>query len=326
MDVAIGAVAQALAQAARLATAAPSIFNMQPWRLTVEPPVLTLAADVERRLRVDPLGRLLTVSCGAALHHARVALAASGFAAVVERLPDPRRPELLARLHATLPHRPTPDEIMIAAAATIRRTDRRAYGDEPVPPDVLHRLGMAARAQGAELHIVRADQMPLFSVIALRAADVENADVGYRAELTRWVNRPPWSGDGVPRETAVRPGPRRVPVRDFTLDPGGGMPIGPGTDRGAAYAVLFGRDDEPAAWLRAGEALSAVLLTATVEGLSSAPISDVVEVGTTRALVRGLLPVDAHPYIALRVGLEVGGDTVPRSPRRAASEAIDIRQ
>jgi hypothetical protein len=57
-----------------------------------------LYADRHRQLDVvDPDGRLLLISCGIALHHARTALAAAGWTATVDLLPDPSLPDLLAR-------------------------------------------------------------------------------------------------------------------------------------------------------------------------------------------------------------------------------------
>ena len=45
-------------------------------------------------------------------------------------------------------------------------------------------------------------------------------------------------------------------------------------DRLASYAILWTEHDNPMAWLQAGEALSAVLLGATVAGRAVSPISD----------------------------------------------------
>ncbi len=62
----------ALRFAAINAAQAPSIFNTQPWRWQIGPARLALHADRTRQLRIaDPEGRLLAISCGAALHHAR---------------------------------------------------------------------------------------------------------------------------------------------------------------------------------------------------------------------------------------------------------------
>ncbi len=162
----------------------------------------------------------------------------------------------------------------------------------------------------------------MLAVAAAAAGAAETADPSYRAELMRWTNRPEWSGDGVPAETAVERVPRRVPVREFTLPPRDGMRVESGGDRGAVYLVLYGSADELGDWLRAGEALSALLLTATVHGLSTAVISDVIEVEHTRDLIRGLLPSGGKPYVVVRCGWGMD-DEVPEAPRREPGDAIE---
>ncbi|MGW0434492.1 Acg family FMN-binding oxidoreductase [Micromonospora sp. NPDC003197] len=313
----------ALAEAARQALRAPSVFNSQPWRWWVGRDALELFADRSRQLSVtDPEGRLFTVSCGAALHHARVALAAAGFRVEVARFPDPTDPDLLASLRI-VDRQPPPDgQVRLHDAIPRRRTDRRAFGAEPVPAEVLDHLRGVVEENGAHLHIVRADQMPMLAVATAQAAASELVDPAYRAELIRWTNRPPWSGDGVPASTAVRQEPRRVPVRDYALDGRAGLEVGEGTDRGATYAVLYGPTDEPGSWLRAGEALSALLLTATAEGLSAAPLSDPIELDWPRQLMRDLLAGAGEPYLVLRVGVPAVADELPPVPRRDPDEVI----
>ena len=88
-----------LEEAARASLHAPSVFNTQPWSWLVTGDRLELRADPSRRLdATDRDGHLLLLSCGAALHHARTALAAAGWTATVDRLPDPSEPALLARV------------------------------------------------------------------------------------------------------------------------------------------------------------------------------------------------------------------------------------
>lgn len=313
-----------LEAAARQALHAPSVFNTQPWRWRITTDTLELRADPDRQLAAtDPDGRLLTLSCGAALHHARVFLAAAGWAVTVERRPDPADPALLARLRATGPAHLDVTAARLVDAIPRRRTDRRAYGDRPVPEPVLARLRAAVEAEDAHLHIVRPDQMPMLAVSTGRAADAELADPAYREELRRWTDRPAGSGDGVPTATAVRPGPRRVPLRDYAPGGAAGLTAGADFDRGAAYLILFGEQDEPAAWLRGGEALSALLLTATAEGLASAPLSDAIEVAWPRRMMRDLLAGIGDPYLVVRVGWGPDDD-LPPAPRRTPADVIEV--
>ncbi|WP_213456958.1 Acg family FMN-binding oxidoreductase [Rhizomonospora bruguierae] len=316
---------QALGAAARAALRAPSVFNTQPWRWLVGPgPVLTLRADTNRHLvTTDPDGRLLLISCGAALHHARVALAAAGHAAEVVRLPDPTDPDLLATITVTGRRDPTPADAALAAAIPRRRTDRRAFGDEPVPADTLRRLRAAVEAQGTSLHEVRIDQMPMLSVVTAEAARAELADPAYRAELARWTNRPPGSRDGVPAASAVPQAPRRVQVRDHAVGGTPGLPVGAGFDLGATYAVLFGRADGARDWLAAGEALSALLLTAVAHGLATAPLSDPIELDWPRRLMRDLLAGVGEPYLVVRLGIPLGDEPPPPVPRRDPADVIE---
>jgi hypothetical protein len=164
--------------------------------------------------------------------------------------------------------------------------------------------------------------MPMLAVAVAEAERDEMNRYAYRNLLTRWTNRPEWSNDGVPPATAVRRVPRRVPVREFAMFPHEGMATPPGGDRGASYLVLHGPGHEPLDWLRAGEALSAVLLAAVSFGLAVAPMTDVLEVEHPRDLVRGLLPGSSEPYAVVRCGYPVDPAAVPEAPRRTSDEVI----
>jgi nitroreductase len=313
----------ALEAAARAAQHAPSVFNTQPWSWRITGDTMELFADSTRKLdTVDRDGRLLLLSCGAALHHARVTLAAAGHGAVVERLPDPMRPDLLARVSLGDPVPPTENDL--ADAIYQRRTDRRAFGDTSVPDAELTALRHVVESEGAYLHLVRPEQLPELAVTAELAARAERADPAYRAELGHWTTRPDFTGDGVPPATAVRDELRRVPVRDFAPDGDAGLAAGSAHDQGAAYVVLFGTGDEPADFLRGGEALSALLLRATADGLATAPISDAIEVEWPRNLLRGMLAGIGDPYLVVRLGYLPSDVPLPRAPRRDPRDVITI--
>jgi hypothetical protein len=115
-----------------------------------------------------------------------------------------------------------------------------------------------------------------------------------------------------------------VPVRDFFPDAGGALDAGPAHDRGAAFVVLFGNGVARIELLRAGEALSALLLLATADGLATAPLSDAVEVAWPRHLLRGLLSGVGEPYLVVRLGYVPGLGPVPAAPRRAPHDVITV--
>ncbi|MDI1464787.1 nitroreductase [Catellatospora sp. KI3] len=317
---------KALQRAVRAALAAPSIFNTQPWRWRIDGPRARLYADRSRQLLVaDPDGRLMTVSCGAALHHGRVALADAGEACDIARMPDPTEPDLLATIRVTGPHEPTLAEMQAAAAINRRRTDRRPFTAQPVGDAICRTLIVAAESEHAHALVVDDSHIAVLGLIAVEAGALQLSDAYYRAELADWTHRPPWSGDGVDTAGAVPAAPRRVPVRDYA--PFGGPVMHPGweNDRGARYLLVYTDGDTPVHWLRAGEALSALLLTAVATGLSTAPISDVTELPTTRDQLRTLLPGIGHPQIAVRVGYGPPGEPPPSTTRRLAEEVINPR-
>ena len=77
----------------------------------------------------------------------------------------------------------------------------------------------------------------------------------------------PTRGTGLPAGGAAAASQPQttVPARDFGSP--GNLPVGPGHDKaGASTGCCYGDEDEPDSWLRAGEALSALWLTATRHG------------------------------------------------------------
>ncbi|WP_433221561.1 hypothetical protein ACQP00_20985 [Dactylosporangium sp. CS-047395] len=148
----VGAVSAALTRAALAALDAPSILGTQPWRWRVDNARAELHADPGRRLPADdPDGRLMMISCGAALHHARVALAAEGVGVQVLRFPDPADRDLLAVLRYTGPIGRQLHAQRLRRAIAVRRSDQRPFADQPTPEATVKLLEAAAEEAGARL-------------------------------------------------------------------------------------------------------------------------------------------------------------------------------
>src|SRR6266540_4987639 len=149
---------QTLRGAIALATRAPSVHNTQPWRWLLGDRTVHLMADWTRHLpATDPQGRDLLISCGAALHHLRVALAALGWAGEVHRIPNPADPAHLAAMELH-PHLPSEEDIALAATIPLRRTDRRQFSSWAVPPGHLDLMMRRASRAGALLVPVSDDR------------------------------------------------------------------------------------------------------------------------------------------------------------------------
>ena len=316
-------VAAALERAADLAVLAPSVHNTQPWLLELHPDRLAVRADRSRQLTtMDPTGRELAQSIGAALFNVRVALAAEGWDADVERLPDPDDPDLLAVVR---PVAGPPDTGLAALAPAIphRRTNRRAFTGAEVPDDVLRGLVAAAADEGALLvPVLREAHRRLVARLTQQADRLQNAEPAYRAELREWTTRRPEDGDGVPAAAVPHVDGHQhddLPLRDFDTTGAGALPAETSSGVDRTIVLLASRSDDPLSWLHVGEAMQRVLLELTVLGWAASPFTQPIEVPLTRTQLRAALTWDAHPQLLLRVGR---ADPTPPTPRRRREEVV----
>lgn len=309
-----------------LAVRAPSVHNSQPWRWVTGDNSVHLFADPDRQLAAtDPEGRDLLVSCGAALHHLRIAFAAAGWATTVHRLPNPAEPAHLAAVEC-FPQTATAEDISLAAAISRRRTDRRRFSSWQVPANLLDILAERAAGQGAILVPATDphDRFRLASAIA-EAARQQEANPEYASELAAWAGRSFAATEGVPAANAPA---SRTQHGDTVLRtfPHGALAQAPedGEDDAGELLVLGTSSDDRISQLRAGEAVSAVLLAATEFHLATCPLSQPLEIGTTRALLRDrVLDGTAFPQMVLRIGwAPVHSDPLPAAPRRALDEVL----
>ncbi|WP_412538762.1 nitroreductase [Longispora sp. K20-0274] len=309
---------EVLHQAVTAALRAPSILNTQPWTWRVDQGVAELWAARSRQLStIDPDGRMLTLSCGVTLHHAITALATTGHAAEVTVFPEPGQPDLLARLVPAEGPEPTPADMRHYQSILIRHSDRRPFPNLQVPQAALDNLRAAAERVGAHLRILRPDEVHTLASAVELAEAVEISDPAYRAELAAWTHREPVPGVGVPLSATPPPASRPVAVREFDLARQPVAPVEAG-DLAARYAMLFADGDSPTDWLAAGQSLGAALIAAVENGLAVSLISDVIEVATTRARLRGLLAHLGYPMMVLRVGVS----DEPHAPEHTGRQTL----
>ncbi|WP_406815423.1 Acg family FMN-binding oxidoreductase [Mycobacterium sp. M23085] len=305
-----------------LASRAPSVHNTQPWRWAVGQESLHLYSDVDRQLpNTDPDGRDMILSCGLALNHCVIGFAAVGWHVKVARLPNPAEPNHLAAIE--LSRSPAdPVDIALAAAIPRRRTDRRHYSSWPVPVGDIALMAARAARNGVTLCQVE-DTDKLHKIVTQSVWDHMNHD--YLIELTAWSGRYA-SVAGVPARNTPKSDPNaKIPGRLFA-GPALTMPSGSSAaEDNAALLALGTRNDDRLAQLRAGEATSIVLLTATSMGLATCPVTEPLEVAETREAVRAeIFGGISYPQMLLRVGwAPINADPLPSTPRRELSDFVE---
>jgi nitroreductase len=303
------------------AGAAPSIHNTQPWRFSVTDDVIELHGEPDRMLWVaDPVGRALHLSCGAALYNLRLAIRALGAKPLIWPLPDPRHePTLMASVQLE-PGRPaTSQEYEMYEAIHQRHISREPFSERPIAGSVQIALEQEA---GYEFALLRMLNDRDAAVVLDRAAAADKmlaTDFDHRVELERWIGTE--GDDGVPaRALGLRPATAPAPVRDFgyasptTVRPSGKYELRP------RLAVLSTVRDEPGDWLRAGQALQRVLLTAARNGLATSLLYQPIELHDRERRDEGWWPWRECPQMIMRFGY---GPPGTESPRRSVDDILD---
>ena len=307
---------------------APSVRNTQPWSFSLAQDTLELRADASRKLRhVDPEGRELTISCGAALEHLVLALRFYGHEAAVEHLPDHREPRLLARIGIGPRVAAGSDNLVLFYAIFKRTTERSRFKRRAIPHEL--RENLAAVSAGGDVRVTLLEEQTRRAAIAGLVAEanrIQGADPHYRDELASW-----WTPhrsrrlDGVPAharglgfigsaleqlmiETADLGAKRAASNRRRIVD----APM---------LAVLGTAADETLSWLLCGRALARLLLRARAAGLAASFFSEPTQVPAVRKKLAALLPEVAFPQVVLRLGYTADTRRT-RTPRRPVHEIL----
>lgn len=322
---------EVLERVVRAATRAPSVHNTQPWTVEVGLSqgrgTVDVGVDPARSLRHgDPLSREATISCGALVDHLVVAARREGLDAEVT-VTAGHGDLRLARVSLSPGDLPSVAELELSVATVHRRTSRTALDDLVVDDGLVERLVRVVADAQAHLVVLPPGSAARGVVLrqVARAEALATEDLVGRAEEEAWTGRGAAAGggdgDGVPAEepwaghpgAAPGPGSRRLGER---ARQGGTAEQGGAAEHGAVLALLSTTGDSSDDWLRAGRALSRLLLEATVAGLTASFATTVLENPTTRHEVVRSLGLVGAPQVLLQLGY---GEPGVRTPRRALS-------
>ena len=304
---------QMLTRCVQTATLAPSLHNSQPWRFRITDDTVEVFADRRRRLDVlDPAGREMLISVGAAVFTLRLAIRHEGWIPDLAILPEPGDSDLVARVRPGRAAAPSARTEALAEAVARRHTNRRPFTPGVLPADVIEQLAEAAAHEGAAFTIAGAVSRDVILGLGRAAERQLRAQGGYRAELGRWTRRRPAHHDGVP-PAAVGPWDalERLPMRDFgLLQP---QPAAEPFEAHPTIGVLATGGDAPIDWVRSGQALQRVLLAATRLSVATTPISQPVEIPAIRELL-GDDSAGRWAQMVVRLGYGAPAAATPRRP------------
>ncbi|MFI5615121.1 Acg family FMN-binding oxidoreductase [Amycolatopsis sp. NPDC051903] len=313
-----GAEAEVLGRAVQRA---PSVHNTQPW--VVEPVDGAVLLRERRDVALphhDPRRRDLAMSCGAALANLELAVRILGRRADATILPDPGRPDVVARIDATVPASPSEEDLRRYAAITARRSHRMQFTGLPAGRQQVARVARAAVATGAAA-VLLPDAGELARLFDHAARAIRD-DGAYQRELALWTIRDEPShrhGSGLGR----------------TVVPDGELPWAGLVRRGTAvpeprvlrsrlkhetFLLFLTTDDARADHVHAGHALERCWLEAVSLKLSAAVLTQPLHVPEVRSALiedRGLA---GFPQALMRLGRT--SRTAPPSVRRGLGEVL----
>lgn len=313
-----------ISDAVQMACRAPSVHNSQPWRWVADGTGLQLFLDSDRLVATDLSGREALLSCGAALDHLRVAMAAAGWDTRIERYPDPADHLHLARVEF-VPMEVSADDVARAAAIGQRRTDRLPFKAPRNWDSVAAVLRDAVDESAAFLDVVDDTARPELADAAQLTEALHLYDADYHAELAWWTQ---WLAvsDGIPHSALVSA------AEGDRVDIGRSFPVTHGTERRidvpedrSQVLVISARSDTRHDILACGELLSRVLLEATMAGLATCTLSHLTELQATRDIITGLVGRDL-PQLLIRIGTVPSLESVPPpTPRRRIEDVFQMR-
>jgi hypothetical protein len=318
---------EVLKDAVALACRAPSLHNSQPWQWTADSAGLHLYVDHARRLySADKSGREALISCGAVLDHLRVAMAAAGWTAHIERFPNPNNPDHLASIGFSPISAVTDGDRRRADAILRRRTDRLPFA-RPQNSGLLEPLlRRAFDPEAAYLDVIADELRPQLAAASQLTESLRLYDSPYHSELDWWTGHFE-TIDGIPATSLVSAAESdRVEVgRTFPVARHAERRAGIPEDDATVVVVSTDSDTRNDAF-RSGEVLSAVLLECTLAGLATCTVTHLIELATSRRIVGALTGREAMPQLLIRIGeAPVIDEVPPMTPRRPLHEILNYR-
>ena len=281
------------------ATLALTSHNTQPWTFKIVDEAVELYLNKPRILPVNDLNcRELTISCGAALFHLCLAIRHFGYKDVVEILPEPLKPNLLARICMGSKRIARVEENFLFRAISKKCANPLSLSDRQIPTSLISELELATCTEGNWLQIMTQTiaqdrRLAVIDLIA-RGDRLQMSNSRSREKLAQWIR----SCDLMKSQAA----------KDCQL-----------ASQAPVLMLINSNDDTPWDWLATGQALAHLLLRARIDDVWASFFNQPIQVPQLRSRLQELFPDRGYPQILLRLGY--ARETTPIT-RKTANEVI----
>ena len=308
------------------AVLAPSSHNTQPWLWQIEFDEVTLRADRARAMpALDPQGRELIMSCGAALQHFRLATRYFGCATLLQLWPEGEDSDLLARVRIVHGRPPTDDNKLLFGFITKRHTHRGEFEARALPAALLRTLQEDAEVEDATLHFAQSEEQRESLAELIERGDLEqNRDPNVRRDVADWIAVGDERKDGIPTDALGidQLFSHFAPLTHRLFDQGETLARKDGemARNAPVLAVLSTTGEGPKAWLDAGQALGRVLLRARSRDVWASFFSQPIQVDAAWTALRHIIGIHDYPQLIFRLGYAA---PVGATPRRSVEEVVE---
>ncbi|MFK0246053.1 Acg family FMN-binding oxidoreductase [Amycolatopsis azurea] len=309
---------------ARALLRAPSVHNIQPWRLEFDGDRLLLRERRDLELPAhDTRGRDRLISCGAALANVELAVRVLGYEFTTRPFPVAGEPDVVAAIETTGRSSPSDVDLHRYSAIARRGSYRRPFSGRRVSREKIGDLIAAAAECGVEARLIH-DELELSQIAELLefAAEAYQHDLAYQRELALWtIHDEQYHRHGVGLAASTAPAgtlPWAGLVRSATAVPD--HRVLQRRLAGETLLVFLTADDGRHDHLFTGHALQDAWLDAVDDGLAGSVLTQPLHLPEVRSGLTEDLELPGIPQALMRFGYPTG--PIPLSPRRAVDEIL----
>jgi len=214
-----------------------------------------------------------------------------------------------------------------ANAILVRRTDRLPFAAPADWEPFELELREVVNSDAVRLDVIADDLRPQLAQASQLTEALRLYDSSYHAELQWWTAAFELA-DGIPHSALVSA------AESDRVDVGRTFPVAHHPERReevdedhSKILVLSTYDESPYSVLRCGEALSTLLLDATMAGLATCTLTHITELPASRGVVTELIGQNTVPQVLIRAGLVPAIEPVPPpTPRRPIDDVFELRR